>query len=341
MGRRLVELIFDYQSSEWIPDSFKKAVIFTPESVGDAMATYPILRALQQRGVEWIGIVTSNRSASVFQNINSVSLYSVQHNRNYSQVRSIAKKIRKDHGHIDLCVDASIATSASAYFIGTLRASSNLQKNKPRMRAISPVIPNDLLERYPETPSVIWWAQAMAKTRIAAVSGQYEYIINTDTEKLVHQWAQSIGPYILFNLDGGAPERCVSRDKATILIRAITKQTKLPIVIPYDRPNFDKAKSLSDAYSQVALFPGEPSLDTSAALVKYAHAVISPDTAIIHIASAFNKPTLGIYLSKGANLKWRPLAMRYKMLVVDDSVNSAALTADMLAQGLREILDIT
>lgn len=81
------------------------------------------------------------------------------------------------------------------------------------------------------------------------------------------------------------------------------------------------------------------------ALVKYSHYVISVDTALIHIASAYNTPTLGLYPnarrpSYPSHLIWAPNNAR-ALQVVSPSFTVQDITTECLINSVDKLADMT
>ncbi len=57
----------------------------------------------------------------------------------------------------------------------------------------------------------------------------------------------------------------------------------------------DKARALVDCYNNVYRLSLPPSIKRSAAIIKDAYIAITPDTSILHMASAYNTPVVAIY----------------------------------------------
>ena len=308
LGRAVLERWYDYSPDKWSPDTIRKAVIFTPKAIGDGMGIYPVIRALQSRRLDWLGIVASEKSAPIFEALKEegVELLTVKHDRDYPAVKRMARNLRSQHGHIDLCVDATaIASSPAIYFVGTLKARMNLQVSGSRMRAYAP-LGEHVRANWENIPTVQSWACLMKEAGIGKVPGRFELPIPAHVDDRVKTWADSIGNYLLFNLDGSADERRISLDKAREILPAAHEITGVPIVLPYDPQGAEKAKQLANEFPFVSIFPEGSSVLISAALVKHAAFVFSPDTAIVHIASAYNRPTIGVYLTD--NKIWHPQA---------------------------------
>lgn len=341
IGRWLLAKWYDFNPEQWSPATHGSAVLFSPESIGDGMAAIPILRALQKRGFAWIGIVASSRSAPIFSCFTSenIQVFDVPSDRNYSQIKQIARNIRGQYGTIDLCIDASCATSSSTYFVGTLKARNNLQRIPPRMKAFNNVISPQTLEKFALTPTVQWWANVMSEVGISDVEGKYELPIAEAIDYEVGQWCKKLGPFVLFNLEGGAPYRTVSYEKARQLVEVARQTTNLPIVLPYDNFGREKAKRLVLEVENVYSLSNQTSILETAALIKRANLVISPDTSVIHIASAYDRPTLGLYITSFENnVKWRPLSTKCKVIYVAKDLNSHFLDLKTFRIALTELM---
>ena len=69
------------------------------------------------------------------------------------------------------------------------------------------------------------------------------------------------------------------------------------------------------------------------ALCDRASVVISPDTSLIHIASALDKPVLGIYQNDGVkSIEWAPLCSRFAVVIAPDAKTIHGFSADEVLQ---------
>lgn len=333
LGRRLLERWYDYTPDSWQPDTVRKAVILCPKSVGDGMAIYPIIRALQARHVDWLCVVASHRNAPVFETLKSegAEVQIVPRDRDYKAVKTLARNLRARHGSIDLCVDATgHATSPGIYFVGKLKARMNLTYSAYNMQAFA-----DFGQPITyDTSLPTRWSKLIENVGLGSVEGRFELPIPVNIDQEVHQWASELGPYVLFNLDGGADYRCISMDKAKALMDTVHKTTGLPLVIPYAPSGEQKAVQLAKQFPFVHTFPGPCSLLVSAALVKYAAVVFSPDTSIVHIASAYNRPTVGVYTV--IDSAWQPQATPHEIIHSTDHVEQG-VTSERLADAFNRV----
>ncbi|MGY6563442.1 MAG: glycosyltransferase family 9 protein [Halomonadaceae bacterium] len=326
VGRYLLEAWYDYQPEPFDPGAIRSAVIFMPKSIGDGMGIYPVIRALQARGVEWLGIVASHRSAPVYEALKSegIEVFEVSHDRDYRAVRGVAREIRRRHGEIDLCVEATtLISSPSIYFVGTLRARMNLQLSGSRMKLYAPLC-NIHAPHYLEASPPQNWASLMRDAGVAEVPGRFELPVPATVANEVKPWLDTLGAYLVFNLDGSVRERQISLAKAKEMLPEIHRAQGLAIVVPFDSAGRAKAEALAEAFPYVHAYPGEPSILRTAEMIKHAQLLISPDTSAIHIASAYDIPTLGLY--HRLEPVWRPRASANVVTLVEGPLTDLPLS---------------
>lgn len=147
---------------------------------------------------------------------------------------------------------------------------------------------------------------------------------------------------ILLNRLGADSDRTYSVEKTILLLdKLYEKYPNFKIVMSYmeNRLNeFDEIIKLTKN-KNVFLSYKTDSILQLAALVENANIVISPDTSIIHIASAFKRPVISLNRNDSIiNIRWAPFNTKYKMLVSkDDNINS--ISAQEVARALEEMLE--
>ncbi|MCE1166200.1 MAG: glycosyltransferase family 9 protein [Bacteroidetes bacterium] len=114
-------------------------------------------------------------------------------------------------------------------------------------------------------------------------------------------------------------------------------KTRIPFVFQYvekDRPFFEEIKSKTG--DNLMYFDG--GILELAGIVSKAKLVITPDTSLIHIASAFNVPVVGIYHNVDWNLRrFAPLSDR-KVVLVSDEKNKIRIDADKICESINSLL---
>ncbi len=145
---------------------------------------------------------------------------------------------------------------------------------------------------------------------------------------------RSLGSYIALNLEGSSQERTFSLSIAENLIAKIQSETDIPIVIVHGPKGEDKARELVNSYNNVYRLSLSPSIKRSAAIIKDAYIAITPDTSILHMASAYNTPVVAIYADY--KTRWPAMADVSESVVVGQKIDNISL--DEFAKALKSVL---
>lgn len=128
---------------------------------------------------------------------------------------------------------------------------------------------------------------------------------------------------IVINISSGMKIRNWSIDYWIEVIK-YCKKLDLKIGVIYDKYQIDRLKYLIKYFNdEINLI--KPDLASKISVVSGSKLVISTDTSIVHIASAFNKPIITLYTNVNWNLeRFKPLSEIQKLLISNssDSVNS-------------------
>jgi len=270
------------------------------------MGVIKIIESLLMSSVDKIAIITSSRAKDLYSNIKSNRLksYCVSDARDYRKIKLTGAKIRG----FDLVIDTmSTINSGSIYFIGSAKARYNLFNYSTSLKASSHSTPIFLINSWATSPPSVWWPKFMHYYGFPLTSQGFSfylppYIQNKELNELIRK----LGNYVVLNLDGGAIERKINYNLALKLITELLESIKLDIIIPYAPNERSKALRLSELFNRVHILKNQTSILETATLIKYSELLISPDTSAIHIASAFNVPTVGIY--NKIDPRWLPQA---------------------------------
>lgn len=98
--------------------------------------------------------------------------------------------------------------------------------------------------------------------------------------------------YIVFNISASHPRKTFSDNALNEIFSKI--QFQFPIVLTFDVKDTIRALNLKGRYTNLYLFFSRSILDLLP-LVENSLAVITPDTSVVHIATAYSKSTLAFY----------------------------------------------
>lgn len=187
-----------------------------------------------------------------------------------------------------------------------------------------------------QTQSFLWLLGFSWLLIVCFVGFQYHREKELRTELLDSQ-LQIINAQLeeaLSNARGSSQERTFSLSIAENLIAKIQSETDIPIVIVYGPKGEDKARALVDCYNNVYRLSLSPSIKRSAAIIKDAYIAITPDTSILHMASAYNTPVVAIYADY--KTRWPAMADVSESVVVGQKIDNISL--DEFAKALKSVL---
>ncbi|MCB0278267.1 MAG: glycosyltransferase family 9 protein [Calditrichaeota bacterium] len=163
-----------------------------------------------------------------------------------------------------------------------------------------------------------------------------------ETDNSIHKRDQflqekSISEYIHINISASLKERFWPTEKWKQLVGKIASKDCM-ILISSDPSDSAIAEEIADTNRHCFRYPTNSFSDVIS-LVKAAKLVISPDTSIIHIAGAFNRPVIGLYANRPWNLKkFYPLSDKSKVVINQESDTFIdAITVDNVFSAFRKL----
>ncbi|EER5691413.1 MobA/MobL family protein [Escherichia coli] len=272
--RRIAFSYYDYKAYNFNIEKTDFVVIHIPDQIGDAMAIFPVIRALELHKIKHLLIVTSTINLEVFNALKlektklTLVTMTMQDHATLKEIKDLAKNITQQYGTPDLCIEAMRKKNLKTMiFISQLKAKTNFQVVDLTMKCYSPLCKNaSRMDQNLRAPVPMTWAFMMREAGFPAVRPIYELPLSEDVLDEVREEMRSLGSYIALNLEGSSQERTFSLSIAENLIAKIQSETDIPIVIVHGPKGEDKARVLVDCYNNVAI-PVELSHDDKKKLV--------------------------------------------------------------------------
>lgn len=167
-----------------------------------------------------------------------------------------------------------------------------------------------------------------------------ELFTTLDSEVYVSSFLKNLPPkaIITINISASMPRKMWQTDKWAKIINSINISKYNPVLI-YAPAESHQALEISALCPNLNVFQSR-FLQDIYSIIKNSHLVISPDTAIVHIAAAFNIPLLGLY--SGLNdfyQKFHPLSHIFQIINAPDGFNGIEpITPFEVSSGLEAIL---
>lgn len=340
--RRIAFAYFDYRCKDTDIAKSEFVVIHIPDQIGDAMAVYPIIRSLELHKIKHLLIVTSTMNKSVFEALHleqtklTLVTMTMQDHASYKEIKKLTKNIKEQYGTPDLCIEAMRKKNLKTMlFINQLRASTNLQVVGLTMKCYSPICKlASKMDQSLRAPVPLTWAFMMREVGFPSTPPLFELPLSEIVINEVRYEMHSLGSYIALNLEGSVQERTFSLAMAQKIIEAIKKHSDMPIVIVHGPKGSETAVGLTRHFDNVYHLSLSPSIMRSAAIIRDAFLAITPDTSILHMASAYNVPVIAVYADY--KTRWPAMADISETIVVGKAIDH--LNLDEFSNTLKRII---
>ena len=147
---------------------------------------------------------------------------------------------------------------------------------------------------------------------------------------------------IVLNISATDSVRKISSVQASAVIRSILKQPACWVAVISAPQEFQRNENIVQQVQsdRCRSFPGSgtASLLEIAALIRRADAVVSPDTSIIHIASATDTPVLGLFTPLQETTEWLPYKVKHRTVFAMDGNPVSSIPTELIEREVAVFL---
>lgn len=131
---------------------------------------------------------------------------------------------------------------------------------------------------------------------------------------------------IIFNFKGSDEKRSLTEFEWIEILKKISaSRAEVRVYISSDPKNYEEIKKIMEIENikNVELLPKTERITELASLIKYSDMVVTVDTSIVHISSAYNKPIISIYRANDdiATSYFGPKTDMYEIILRDEKLN--------------------
>ena len=190
------------------------------------------------------------------------------------------------------------------------------------------------------------WLETLIFFGISPSSYSYDFFLGDIEKEKAKNFAISLGKKIKIgiNIEGSFPEKSIQKiELEKICIGLYNNFTNIKIVI-LTQP--DKLLETKKLILDLGLDYVVPSYSTesiidAAALIERLDLIITPDTSIVHIASAFNKPIVSIHENNKDSFRlWSPTSKLSKTIFATSSYGLVNYSVDDIIESACRFLKI-
>ena len=258
-----------------------KVLIIRFSSIGDIVLTTPVIRAIAEQSNFEVHFLTKARFANVLNhNPYLTKIYKIE--KEIGEVLTYLKKEQYSY-LIDLHKNLRSFRLRQALKVPTYHyPKNNIEKW---------LLVNFKINKLPDNHIVDRYFQAAASLNIKKDDKGLDYFLGAQDQVKIPEFIQKSG-YLVFVL--GAAH--FTKQIPVSLFQEIIPQINQPILLIGGPNEQETGENLAQIFpDQTINFAGQLTLGQSSYLVSKAQAVLTPDTGMMHIAAAFQRPTVVIW----------------------------------------------
>jgi ADP-heptose:LPS heptosyltransferase len=311
------------------------------DKLGDMIMCSGVLREIARaHPTMTIDVLTTPPNAAALENLPFVDEVFLHERRRGESLWKLGRRLRSRR--YDVVVDGLVwRPSVSSYTTKLMIASG------ARWRVGSAGRPNEFVYNVPVPPPPTRYSEHHIEhlARLAAPFGVIDadwrpeiVLTSAEWDEAERAWSRiGAGFRVLVNLSAGHPERRWSDESFTQLVRHLRRRVPGASIAVVSLPNErESARQVAAAVGATAVIPTVRELF---ALVAAADLVITPDTAVAHVASAFTRPTLALLRRRAEYHIWVPYRTPGRNVFGDEELTLAGLPPGRVIAALDELLD--
>jgi ADP-heptose:LPS heptosyltransferase len=346
----LLKLFTKKSQSSFKVTSSKKVLILKYDRIGDMIVTTPILRELKKAYPDIsISVLASNENKDVIKyNPYVESIYT---NYKNNLLMDLSKLLLLRWKKFDVCIELDHSVIPHAIFrlkiINPKKIISIHKDGRYGVKGNELQLYDFLTKKESGKHFGEIWLSTLSFFDIKNPSNKFDIFLSDTEINRAQAFSKSIASEIKIgiNLEGSYKEKQIQpADLQKICISIKENFPDITIVIlshPNKRENTKQLVIKMDLESVIMSYETKNILEL-AALINELDFIISPDTSIVHIASAFNKPILSIHENNQLSYsQWKPLSSISKTVfsqskygIIDYKVNEVI---DLSLEIIKEI----
>jgi ADP-heptose:LPS heptosyltransferase len=323
-GKSIFLKLISKKKVRFIPNLIEpKFLILMNQNIGDFIVCSPILKNIKlaspKSQIHVLANEVNKDLALENPNIDNVVIYK----NKWQKLFPMLLGLRKENFDIAIELEAKVVTKV-IILLKIINAKCILAVSKTEGRyGMNPndVLPYDFYTNYKLKHQRDTCLDILRLMNIKCLDKSYDvYYKNHHKQKVVSYLASfdSTSVFIALNIAGSSKNNKISPADVHKIILGLYASKKNIVIILLHKPSDreDISNLIPDEASSFAFlsYPTQSILE-AAALIDAMDLVISPDTSIVHIACALNKPLVSIYTANKNNFdKWYPISSSNKVI---------------------------
>lgn len=299
--------IYDSLPSEYHP---RRILLMRQDKVGDMVVTLPFFRALKRAVPQAEIVILASRVNREILKYDRQFKKIIYDKRPWKFLWSLWKVFLL---HPDVVIDLQLKESAtSTLYVLASRAKWRIRAERPMKLPFNVYVRIGDDWHIRQEMAVLFGSiakiQPESVSQDVSLSEREEAFAIKFFSKISVPQKRCVG----LNISAGKPIRVLKLQENVAICKHLRKRGMTPILLysPQDEP---VARNIARLARGAVLSPKTPDILHAAALLNHTAMLISPDTSIIHIASALGIPTVGLYTANDWNCnRWLPWGVPYR-----------------------------
>lgn len=329
-----------------IPFEIKKIrriLFFRYDRIGDMIITLPLFHLIKREFPEIeLDVIATHKNKQFVKYDDSIKNIYVKKEGLFSFIKLVTK-LRKYEYDAVFCLDFTKTTNAGilANLVGGKNSLKAIQGNSHRR-----VLYSALFNFMPERERNSLRMADMLLSIFNSTFGLNLEFYNNDKRIIIPRKIYSeakeylkmnnISGFVFYNLSAGSEFRKLSLEKNLNIIRYIYTLGFPNILLHYTPEDENLAMNLLLTDERLILMMPVKDMLFVSAVIEDSIFVFTPDTSVVHIAAAFNKPGLSLYSNHNCSVKeWLPLCDRIDYIIADEDKSIESIEDTYIFEKLR------
>lgn len=284
-----------WDRKEKVENNGYKSILFLryDGKIGDMVINTPMFREIKKQYPDIkIGVVARDGAKAIIENNKYVDkIY--DYKKGTANIKELAKEIADEK--YDLLIDfTEMLRVQQMMFINLCKAKHNMGFDKKGWNLF------DLTFEKDETPKHITniYRKVLEILKVENIDMSYDLEVSIDVKEEVKKILDGIGEFpmkIVFNPFAASKHRSLNKENIDKVVEKLIKETDSAIFILATKENLSLVEPIRDKYRDRVFVPKLSGIMAVSELIKGSDLVISPDTSIVHIAVAHDKPIIAFY----------------------------------------------
>ena len=335
-------------------DSIRSVLILRYDKIGDMIVTKPILRALKRRHPNLIiGVVTSPVNAEIIANDDWVDhRYVLKSNPVYLAKELLRARKEKYDVVLNFVFNRTTSGALLANFVcpNGIKIGQGNEKYAFYFNKLVSLPPFDrhmveILAFYVSRAFRVTFAEDELKLFYRVDAKSIERVNKFLDEHSLNRRHHALraNRYIVVNISVRDAMNVLTDEQLFALVTSLSRIPQFTTIIIYAPEDAAKAMSVWETAGRThcLIYPeqGTASLAEIASLLEGAFCAVTPDTAVVHLASAMRTPVLGFFCLAHAPL-WRPYGVDHQMVIAESEQRVSSIASTRMVEGAKSFLSV-